>query len=148
MSQENLQVVDMEKFVLSSMLLKDGEIIPVVTSILTAEDFYRPEHKIIFGAILRIYSKKILPNILSLVEELKTSGELNKIGTELIFSLPQIANTTAYTEFYAQTVREKSLSAAHSGSRPRLIRWALRTIGLTSACRNTSCKRTTGIFPH
>ena len=109
MSQENLQVVDMEKFVLSSMLLKDGEIIPVVTSILTAEDFYRPEHKIIFGAILRIYSKKILPNILSLVEELKTSGELNKIGTELIFSLPQIAHTTAYTENYAQIIKEKSL---------------------------------------
>ena len=109
MSLENLQAVDMEKFVLSSMLLKEGEVIPVVTSILTAEDFYRPEHKIIFDTILKIYSKKIIPNILSLVNELKTSGELNKIGTELIFSLPQIANTTAYTEFYAQTIREKSL---------------------------------------
>ena len=57
MSLENLQAVDMEKFVLSSMLLKEGEIIPVVTSILTAEDFYRPEHKIIFDTILKIYSK-------------------------------------------------------------------------------------------
>ena len=106
---ENLQVVDMEKYLLSSMLLKDGEIIPVVSSILTAEDFYRPEHKIIFNAILKIYSQKIIPNILALVNELKTLGKLDEIGTELVFSLPQLTFTTAHSEFYAKTIKEKSI---------------------------------------
>ena len=103
------QVLDMEKFVLSSMLLKDGEIIPLVISILKTEDFYRPEHRIIFNAILRIYSKKIIPNMLSLSEELRTSNEVDKVGLDYLFSLPEVAHTTAYTEFYAQTIKEKSI---------------------------------------
>ena len=108
--QESIpQAVEMEKFVLGAMLLKEGEIIPTITSILTAEDFYRPEHRIIFEAILKIYSKKVIPNMLSLVEELRSSGELEKIGLEYVFSLMEIAHTTAYAEFYAQTIKEKSI---------------------------------------
>ena len=109
--QENIpQVVEMEKFVLSAMLLKDGEIIPTITTILTAEDFYRPEHRIIFSAILKLYSKKIIPNILSLNEELRQSGELEKIGgVTMVFSLSEVANTTAYAETYAKTIKEKSI---------------------------------------
>ena len=108
--QGNLpQVLEMEKFVLSAMLLKEGEIIPNITSILNSDDFYRPEHRIIFDAILRLYTKKIIPNILSLVEELHTSGEIEKIGMEYIFSLLEVAHTTAYAEFYAKTIKEKSI---------------------------------------
>ncbi len=109
-AQESIpQAVEMEKFVLGAMLLKEGEIIPTITSILTAEDFYRPEHRTIFDAILKIYSKKIIPNMLSLIEELRSSGELEKIGHEYVFSLMEIAHTTAYAEFYAQTIKEKSI---------------------------------------
>ncbi len=109
-TQESIpQAVEMEKFVLGAMLLKEGEIIPTITSILTAEDFYRPEHRIIFDAILKIYSKKIIPNMLSLVDELRKSGEIEKIGLEYVFSLMEIAHTTAYAEFYAQTIKEKSI---------------------------------------
>ena len=109
--QENIpQVVEMEKFVLSAMLLKDGEIIPTITAILTAEDFYRPEHRLIFSAILKLYSKKIIPTILSLNEELRQSGELEKIGgVTTVFSLSEVANTTAYAETYAKTIKEKSI---------------------------------------
>ncbi|MBQ7705736.1 MAG: replicative DNA helicase [Selenomonadaceae bacterium] len=100
----------MEKFVLSAMLLKDGEIIPTITAILTAEDFYRPEHRLIFSAILKLYSKKIIPTILSLNEELRQSGELEKIGgVTTVFSLSEVANTTAYAETYAKTIKEKSI---------------------------------------
>lgn len=102
-------VTEMEKFVLGAMLLKDGEIIPIITSILQTDDFYRPEHRIIFNAILRVYSKKIIPNMLSLVEEMRPSGELDKVGIEYLFSLMEIAHTTAYAEFYAQSIKEKSL---------------------------------------
>lgn len=109
-TQESIpQAVEMEKFVLGAMLLKEGEIIPTITSILTAEDFYRPEHRTIFDAILKIYSKKIIPNMLSLIEELRSSGELENIGLEYVFSLMEIAHTTAYAEFYAQTIKEKSI---------------------------------------
>ena len=67
------------------VLLKDGEIIPTIISILKTEDFYRPEHRIIFNAILKLYQKKDIPNILSLMEELSMSNELEKIGIDYIF---------------------------------------------------------------
>ncbi len=103
------QVLEMEKFVLGAMLLKDGEIIPTITSILQTEDFYRPQHQIIFNAILRIYSKKIVPNMLSLVEEMRAANEVEKVGLEYLFSLMEVAHTTAYAEFYAHTIKEKSI---------------------------------------
>ena len=103
------QVLEMEKFVLGAMLLRDGEIIPNIISILQPDDFYRSQHKMIFDAILRVYSKKIVPNMLSLVEELRAKGEVEKVGLEYLFSLMEIAHTTAYAEYYAHAIKEKSI---------------------------------------
>ena len=103
------QVLEMEKFVLGSMLLKDGEIIPAVNDILKADDFYRPEHRIIFNAILKIYNANISPNILSLIEELKQENQLDKFDLQYLYSLIETAHTTAYTEYYARKIRDKAL---------------------------------------
>ena len=107
--EESPQVIEMEKFVLGAMLLKDGEIIPTITSILNAEDFYRPEHKIIFTAILKLCQRKIIPNVLSLLEELRTTKDLDKIGMEYVLGITEIAHTTAFAENYAHTIKEKSV---------------------------------------
>ncbi len=109
LKEEAPQVIEMEKFVLGSMLLKDGEIIPVVTSILKSDDFYRPEHRLIFDAILRIYQNKVIPNLLSLVEELRQTNELNRIGLDYILGITEIAHTTAYAEHYSNIIKEKSV---------------------------------------
>lgn len=107
--EESPQVIEMEKFVLGAMLLKDGEIIPTITSILKADDFYRPEHRIIFSSILKVYQKKVIPNILSVIEELRASDELKKISLEYILGITEIAFTTAFAESYANTIKEKSI---------------------------------------
>lgn len=107
--EESPQVIEMEKFVLGAMMLKEGEIIPTIISILKAEDFYRPENRTIFAAILKLYTKKVIPNVLSLVEELRNSGELKQIGLEYILGIVEIAHTTAYAETYANVVKEKSI---------------------------------------
>ena len=109
LKEENPQVIEMEKFVLGAMLLKDGEIIPTIISILKTEDFYRPEHRIIFNAILKLYQKKVIPNILSLMEELRMSNELEKIGIDYILGITEVAHTTAFAEHYATIVKEKSI---------------------------------------
>ena len=102
------QIVEMEKFVLSAMLLREGEIIPLVTSILKSENFYRPKHRTLFDALVKLYQMKIAPNVLSLMEELRKSGKLEEIGIEFIYSLTEFANTTAYVEAYAKTIKEKA----------------------------------------
>lgn len=110
--EESPQVIEMEKFVLGAMLLKEGAVIPTVASILKAEDFYRPEHRVIFSAILRLYAKKIIPNLLSLMEELRMSKDLEKMGEnsiEYVLTITEIAHTTAFAEHYANIIKEKSI---------------------------------------
>lgn len=102
------QIVEMEKFVLSAMLIREGEIIPLVTSILKTENFYRPQHRIVFDVIVKLYNQKIVPNILSVMDELRKSGKLEEIGIEFLYSLTEFANTTAYVEAYAKAIKEKA----------------------------------------
>jgi replicative DNA helicase len=108
--------IEKEKFILGSMLLKDGFIIPTVSKILTADDFYRPEHRIIFTAILKIYSQQAPANLMTLIEELRKENNLESpdnnsaaIPLEYVFMLTEIAHTTAYAEYYAQTIKDKSI---------------------------------------
>lgn len=102
------QVIEMEKFVLSAMLIREGEVIPLVTSILKTENFYRPKHRIVFDVMVKLYQQKIAPNILSVMEELRKSGKLEEIGVEFLYSLTEFANTTAYVEAYARVIKEKA----------------------------------------
>lgn len=50
-NEEFPQVLEMEKFLLGSLLLKEGIMVPSVSAILSPDDFYRPEHRIIFKSI-------------------------------------------------------------------------------------------------
>lgn len=100
--------VEMEKFVLSALLMRNGEAVPVATAVLKAEDFYRPAHRKLYRAIVRLYDAGEPPNVLTLVTELQKAGELSDVGIELVYSLAEYANTTAYVESYARTIKEKS----------------------------------------
>lgn len=100
--------LEMEKFVLSALLLKGGEAVPTATALLTADDFFRPAHRILFRTIARIYDAGTPPNVLSLLEELRKTGELAAVGMELLYSLSEYANTTAYVDSYAKSIKEKA----------------------------------------
>lgn len=102
------QVADMELELIGMLLLKEGMIIPTISAILKAEDFFREEHKILYDTILNLYVRKITPNMLTITEELRRTGELDKVGYSLVLSLGEVAFTTAYAENYAQTIKEKS----------------------------------------
>ena len=108
-TKEIPQVSDMEIELLGMLLLKEGAAIPTVTSILKAEDFFHVEHQIIFNTIISLYVRKITPNILSLIEELRRNNDLDKVGLNIVLSLGDNAYTTAYAEPYAQKIKEKSL---------------------------------------
>lgn len=100
--------VETEKFVLGSMFLKGGEIIPTISQILTEADFYRPEHRIAYRHLLLAYAKNHCADLLSFVDSLKTSGDIEKLDLSFVFALPTLANTTAYSERYAKHLKEKA----------------------------------------
>ena len=103
------QAIEMEKEILSTMLLQDGIAVPKVSAILSEDDFFRPEHKILYRIILQLYSQGIAPNILSIHEELRKSGELEKIGgATFLFYIADLAFTTALVENHSRIIKEKA----------------------------------------
>ena len=75
MSRELPQAIEIEKKLLSAMMLKEGRVIPQVSTILKAEDFYRVEHRLIYRAMLKVYAQGSPPDIFLIEEELTRTGE-------------------------------------------------------------------------
>ena len=102
-------VVDMERYVIGAMLVQNGESIPTVLSMLTSEDFFDEVNKILFETIIGLYQKKIIPNTLSVFEELRKNGKTDEVGFNYLTALPAMISTTAYVKIYAETIKEKSI---------------------------------------
>lgn len=100
--------VEVEKSVLAALLLKNGAVIPNVSSILSIDDFYRPEHQIIFKTILKLFASGSPIDVLSLLEELRRTKDIDKTGYELIYALADAGYTTGYAEYHSKIIKEKS----------------------------------------
>lgn len=101
--------LDMEKKLLSAMMLKEGAIISTVANILTAEDFFRPEHRKIFNALVTVYNRGTPPDVLLVESELRRTGELDSVNRAYLFSLVDLEFTTARAEAYANNIKEKAI---------------------------------------
>ena len=98
--------VDAEKELLSALLVKKGKIVPEVAAIVSVDDFYRPEHRIVYRVILELYAQGTPPNILSIFQELqKTKSE---VEFSYLRSIAEISFTNAYAVAHAKIVKEKS----------------------------------------
>ncbi len=101
------QDIDSEKALLGSILLKTESIFEVLDFI--KEDcFYAEKHRIIFNAIMDLFSKKDPVDLLTLATKLKEKKQLDEIGgnkylTELVNAVPSSANI----EYYAKIVHKK-----------------------------------------
>ena len=103
------QNIDAEQSVLGAMLL-DNDCISVVTSHITASDFYRKDHAYIFEAIVELYNDSITADIVTLAEKLAANGNLEKAGGIVYLSdLTDSVPLTANAEMYAKIIEEKSL---------------------------------------
>lgn len=101
--------IEMEKTLLSALMLKGGEAVPTVANILTADDFYRPEHKLIYQAILKLYSMGIPFDVLLVETELRRTDDLRRVNRQYLFSLVNLEYTTGRAEYYARIIREKAI---------------------------------------
>lgn len=102
------EALEMEKKLISAMMLKDGEVIPEVATILRAEDFYREEHRCIYRAMLAVYSRGTPPDVLLIADELTRTGELQKVRRDYLFALIDYEFTTTRAVMHAKTIKEKA----------------------------------------
>ena len=88
--------------------MKEGLVVPDVIKILDADDLYRPEHRLVFQAILRLYAKKLPIDYLAVEEELRKTGDFGKIDHRYLLSLIDATFTTARAEYHAYIIKEKA----------------------------------------
>ena len=100
--------VDVEKELLAALLVRNGEAVPAVAAIVSADDFYRPEHRIIFRVIVQLYAQGTPPNPLSIIDELRKTGELEKVDSKYLLLIFSMSFTNAYAEIHAKNVKTKS----------------------------------------
>lgn len=105
--RERPHAIEHEKKLLSAMMLKEGEAIPRVTAQITAEEFYRPEHRLIFKAIVETYNTVPTPiDSLFLMDTLNRLEPDVRISRAYVLSLLEYEYTTARVDTYIKNIKE------------------------------------------
>ena len=107
--EEVVADIEVEKSLISALLLKDGAAVSDVAEDLNPEDFYRPEHKIIYTALLTLNGRGTPINILVLENELFTTGEIKKVTRAYLYGLLNLEHTTGRVKEYARIIKNKAL---------------------------------------
>ena len=101
--------IDAEQAVLGSMLT-DKEAVNAAIESLKEDAFYRDDNRIIFQAIVNLYSKSEPIDIITLKDELESMDKFEQVGGyEYLASLPDKVPTTANVQKYIKIVEEKSI---------------------------------------
>ncbi|OGD68977.1 replicative DNA helicase [Candidatus Campbellbacteria bacterium RIFCSPLOWO2_01_FULL_34_15] len=101
------QDIDAEKALLGSVMLKADALFEIMDFI-SVECFYAEKHRLVFKAMLELFSKKEPIDVLTLSNKLKNKQVFDQIGgsdylTELVNTVPSSANI----EYYAKIVHKK-----------------------------------------
>ncbi|GAA4319766.1 replicative DNA helicase [Compostibacter hankyongensis] len=107
------QAKELEEAVLGAVMLEKNAF-DVAVEILKAECFYVDAHQRIFAAMVRLASKSMPIDILTVVEELKAAGELEMVGgpffvTRLTNSVVSTANLEAHARIVLQKFIQREL---------------------------------------
>ena len=100
--------LEAEQAVIGSMLTDKDAVISAI-EVLSDSDFYREDNKIIYSAIMNLYSRGEPIDIITLKAELSSMGKFEAIGgLEYLAELPEKVPTTANVDKYIKIVEEKS----------------------------------------
>ena len=102
-----------EVSVLGSILLSEQALDGILIDVkLRPDDFYRPRHGVIFGAMIRLKEKADPEpvDVLTVSDELERAGHLEEVGgREYVHSLPNLVPAAANARHYARIVKEHAM---------------------------------------
>lgn len=116
------QAVPLEEAVLGALML-DREALPLVMDILRPESFYLEAHQYIYKAVIRLFERSNPVDLLTVTEELKKAGDLDKIGGG--YYLVELSNrvaSAANIEYHARIIAQKHIQRELIGVSTRTIR--------------------------
>ena len=98
-----------EQSVLGGMLLSKDAIADVVEE-LSATDFYKPAHALVYEVVLNLYARGEPADVVTVAADLDKAGSLSRIGGAVyLHTLTGAVPTAANAAFYAQIVAEKAV---------------------------------------
>ena len=101
--------VEAEQSVLGGLLL-EASALDKIADLVTNEDFYRHEHRLIYRQIVRLSELAKPVDVITVAEALEISGELDKVGgLPYLGSLAQNVPSAANIRRYGEIVRERSI---------------------------------------
>jgi replicative DNA helicase len=122
--------LEAEEAVLGAILTA-GRLLTDVAAVLEEADFYRPAHRIIWRAILRLTDRDQPTDPVTVLGELDHSGELADVGGApflhtLLGAVPTVANAGPYAQLVADTARRRrvidlGIRLAHSDADPAVL---------------------------
>jgi replicative DNA helicase len=128
--QEPPHNLEAEEAVLGAVLAS-GRLLTEVTTLLEEADFYRPAHRAIWRAMLRLAERGGPTDPVTVLGELDDSGELADVGGgpflhTLVQAVPTVANAGHYARLVAETARHRrvidlGIQLAHSDADPAVL---------------------------
>jgi replicative DNA helicase len=122
--------LEAEEAVLGAVLAS-GRLLAEVAAALEEADFYRPAHRAIWRAILRLTDRDQPTDPVTVLGELDDSGELSDVGGgpflhTLVEAVPTVANAGHYARLVAETARRRQvidlgIQLAHSDADPAVL---------------------------
>ncbi|QYJ17054.1 Replicative DNA helicase [Rubrobacter xylanophilus DSM 9941] len=104
--------LDAERAVIGAMLVSEAAV-AVVAERLAPEDFYSEIHRVIYAAMMRLYSRGEPIDQLTLANELQKVGDFDRVGGRAyIFQIVESVPTASNASRYAEIVRGKALLRA------------------------------------
>jgi replicative DNA helicase len=115
------QALPLEEAVLGALML-DREALPVVMEMLRPESFYLESHQAVYRAIVRLFERSNPVDLLTVTEELRKSGDLDKVGgSYYLVGLTNRMASSANLEYHARIIAQKHILR-------EMIRISTRTI--------------------
>lgn len=111
--------LDAERAVIGAMLVSEPAVASVAEN-LAAEDFYSETNRVIYRAMMQLYSKGERIDQITLTAQLRSVDEFDKVGGRAyIFNIVESVPTASNASRYAGIVRSKALlrSVIDAGSR-------------------------------
>jgi replicative DNA helicase len=112
-------------------LLTAGRLLTDVAALVEEADFYRPAHRAIWRAILRLTDRDQPIDPVTVLGELDQTGELADVGGapflhSLVEAVPTVANAGPYAQLVADTARRRrvidlGIQLAHSDADPAVL---------------------------
>ncbi|GJM35144.1 MAG: replicative DNA helicase [Saprospiraceae bacterium] len=103
------QATPLEEAVLGAVML-DKDALTVILDILRAESFYLDAHQLIYRAMLRLFERSQPIDLLTVMEELKKSGDLEAVGgPAYLAELTNRVASAANIEYHSRIIAQKHI---------------------------------------